>query len=88
MAPYLTQLRHLTPLLRPQERSNEAGGDPNIRYYHSYWKLSAGEVLRIRARPPPCRCWNFQLNNHWMESLDYRYATRRSPPADALRDRV
>ena len=49
-----------------------AGGDPNIRYYHSYWKLSAGEVLRIRVRPPPCRCWNCQLNNHWMESLDYR----------------
>ncbi|KOO27267.1 hypothetical protein Ctob_007310 [Chrysochromulina tobinii] len=56
-----------------QQRSNQAGGDPNIRYYHSYWRLAPGEVLRIRARPPPCRAWNFQLNNHWMESLDYRY---------------
>ena len=53
-----------------QQRSNEAGGDPNIRYYHSYWRLGRGEVLRIRATPPPCRAWNFQLNNHWMESLD------------------
>ena len=107
-----------------QRKSDGAGGDPNIRYYHSYWRLSEGQVLRIRARPPPCRCWNFrtygarchpdlyrhqpprasplslrpvarlnvahvpdvapsglvshrgaELNNHWMESLDYRYHT-------------
>ena len=65
---------NLLPLF-DQERSNKAGGDPNIRYYHSYWRLDEGQVLRIRARPPPCRCWNFQLNNHWMESLDYRHHT-------------
>jgi hypothetical protein len=23
--------------------------------------------------PPECDYWNFQLNNYWMESLDYRY---------------
>ena len=40
-----------------------AGGDPNIRYYHSYWRLPAGMALRIRVHPPPCRCWNFQLNS-------------------------
>ena len=56
------------------ERSNKMGGDPNIRYYHSYWRVGPSEALLIEATPPPrCVSWNFQLNNHWMESLDYRY---------------
>jgi len=50
-----------------------AGGDPNIVYYHSYWRLEPDEALVIEVVPPPCDYWNFQLNNHWMESLDYRY---------------
>ncbi len=50
-----------------------AGGDPNICYYHSYWKLAPDEALVIEATPPTCEAWNFQLDNHWMESLDYRY---------------
>jgi len=62
------------PLFDPQT-SNAAGGDPNIIYYHSYWKLDKDEVLVIEVRPPECDSWNFQLNNYWMESLDYRYFT-------------
>jgi hypothetical protein len=60
------------PLFDP-EKSNAAGGDASIIYYHSYWKLEPGEVLLIEVRPPECDAWNFQLNNYWMESLDYRY---------------
>jgi hypothetical protein len=57
------------------EVSNAAGGDPGIIYYHSHWKLAPGEALIIEVMPPGCDSWNFQLNNYWMESLDYRYFT-------------
>ena len=62
-----------------QKKSDKAGGDPNIRYYHSYYKLAKDEVLVIDANVPKAELdphagmWNFQLNNHWMEALDYRY---------------
>jgi hypothetical protein len=58
------------PLFDP-EVSNAAGGDPNIRYYHSHWALAPDEALVIEVLPPECEHWNFQLNNYWMESLDY-----------------
>lgn len=47
-----------------------AGGDPNICYFHSYWELGPEDALVIEVMPPECESWNFQLNNHWMESLD------------------
>ena len=50
-----------------------AHGDPNICYFHGYWALAPDEALLIELEPPECEYWNFQLNNHWMESLDYRY---------------
>ena len=52
-----------------------AGGDPNIAYYHSHWRLEPDQALIIEVMPPKCQHWNFQLNNYWMESLDYRYFT-------------
>ena len=50
-----------------------AGGDPSICYYHSYWELGIEDALVIEVTPPQCESWNFQLDNHWMESLDYRH---------------
>ena len=60
------------PQFDPQ-RSLAAGGDPNIAYYHSHWAIERDEALVIDVAPPECEYWNFQLNNYWMESLDYRH---------------
>ncbi len=62
---------NLLPRFDPQ-LSRMFGGDPNIAYYHSYWELGDDEALVIDVTPPACDYWNFQLNNYWMESLDYR----------------
>ena len=60
------------PMFDP-DKSNAAGGDPNIIYYHSHWNLREHEALVIEVTPPECEFWNFQLSNYWMESLDYRF---------------
>ena len=65
---------NMLPMFDP-DVSLQAGGDPNIVYYHSHWAIAEDEALVIEAVPPECEHWNFQLNNYWMESLDYRYHT-------------
>ncbi len=67
-AKYPNELRLLDPSI-----ATAAHGDPNICYFHGYWELEPGQALEIEAAPPECDYWNFQLNNYWMESLDYRY---------------
>ncbi|SFF26722.1 Protein of unknown function [Fontimonas thermophila] len=69
---YLAHVNQLPPA--DQAVCQRAGGDPNIFYYHSAWQLAPDEALVIHiARMPECRFWNLQINNWWMESLDYRY---------------
>ena len=50
-----------------------AGGDPKIFYLHGYYEFNSNEYLEIKTDIPPCEFWNFQLENFWMESLDYRH---------------
>jgi hypothetical protein len=68
-------------------RTGGAHGDPNIFFHMGYWRLASDEALVIELRPPRCFYWNFQLNNHWMESLDYRHhpihVNRHTARADA-----
>ena len=56
-----------------QSPFRRAGGDPNIFYLHGYWVVADDEALVIETPVPECALWNFQINNYWMESLDYRY---------------
>jgi hypothetical protein len=66
--------RHTNALPRfDPEVSLRAGGDPNIAYYHSHFRLGPDEALVVEVTPPRCAYWNFQLGSYWMESLDYRY---------------
>lgn len=55
-----------------QAKSDAAGGDPQMAYFHSYWAVPLGKALIIETPVPECTTWNCVLQNHWMESLDYR----------------
>ena len=56
-----------------QDLFRKGGGDPRITYIHGYWSLAPDEALIIDTPVHDCPYWNFQLDNWWMESLDYRY---------------
>ena len=72
MAVFSSHINQLPP--NDQQMCLQAGGDPAIYYHNSRWQLAPTEALVIEFTPPRrCRAWNFQLSNHWLESLDYRY---------------
>jgi len=57
-----------------QALCQSVGGDPNILYYHGFWKLNVEEALIIHIpHLPECDFWNVVIQNYWMESLDFRY---------------
>ena len=56
-----------------QEMYQRAGGDPEIYYLHGYWTLEPDQAWVITTDVPDCPYWNFQLDNWWMESMDYRH---------------
>jgi len=57
-----------------QKMFQRGGGDPAIHYMWGYWRLAKDEALVIESEVPErCSFWNLQLNNHWNESMDYRY---------------
>lgn len=69
---FLPTLNQLPPADQAYCRS--IGGDPNIFYFHGAWRLDDEEMLVVTApKIPECQSWNFQVNNWWMESLDYRW---------------
>jgi hypothetical protein len=59
--------------LQEQTPFREEGGDPRTQYMHGYWRLGEDEMLVLDTPVPECDAWNFQLDNYWMESLDYRH---------------
>ncbi len=60
--------------LHDQAFLQAAGGDPNITYYQSRWKLEPDEALVVTLRDiPECETWNLQLSDYWMESLEHRF---------------
>lgn len=56
-----------------QSMFQKGGGAKDIYYAHAYWQIAEDEAWVIEVTPPECYYWNFQLDNWWMESLDYRF---------------
>jgi hypothetical protein len=69
-----------------QDMFHKAGGDPAIFYVHGYWRLRPGERLVIETAVPDCEHWNIQVDNWWMESMDYRHLPACINAGNAVRE--
>ena len=38
-----------------------------------HWQVEPDEALVITVTPPRCLWWNFEMNNEWMNTVDFRY---------------
>jgi hypothetical protein len=56
-----------------QSMFQKGGGAKDIYYAHAYWQIAPDEAWVIEVTPPDCYYWNFQFDNWWMESFDYRF---------------
>jgi hypothetical protein len=58
----------------PDWHANDAGISILNRAVNSCcWRLAPDEALVVSVRPPPAAFWNFELNDYWLNSVDYRY---------------
>lgn len=69
---FMAQPRNTFEMLDP-DTATFVGGDPKIRYFYGIFEFDQDEALVIETDIPECDYWNIQLNNVWMESLEYRY---------------
>ena len=56
----------------PDDDASGGWGDPNQLFRHGAWSIEPGQAIVVDVPPIDAYYWNFQLNNMWEESLDYR----------------
>lgn len=57
----------------PEADAANGWGDPNQLFRHGSWALEPGQAIIVEVPAIEAYYWNFQLNNMWEESLDYRF---------------